>query len=154
MKKNTIAAIVIILFVLGFIVFVIVTIQQAAVQDELNQRKRMEIVGKIQFKGRVISSNIYDYGGKPYYFVCIKLDSSNTKNYYIYNDLCGFKIKNGIATMALGVVNDAVGTAIYVEANTNNKNKIILHYKNGDTDEYMFTLDPRGLKENDLNACN
>ena len=143
-----------ILAFIGFIIFAIVTIINTDEQSDIDQAKRMELVGKIQFKGKVISSKIYDYGGKSYYFVCVKIDTSNTKNFYIYNSLCGFKIKNGIATMALGVFDSYFGPAIYIEANINNNHLVILHYKKGEPDRYIFTLDPDGLKEKDLNACN
>ena len=137
-----------------FFAFVIITQSKTQDEEDKKQLRRIALIGNIQFKGKVINSKVYDYGGKSYYLICVKLDYTTANNFYLYNDLCGIKIKNGIATMSAGVLNSFDGVTNYVEVNMNNNRKVVVHYKNGDKDEFMFTLDPRGISEKDMNSCN
>ena len=136
------------------VIFIFIDQNNASNEAGKDQINRMSLIGNIQFKGKVIKSKVYDYGGKSYYMICVKLDYTNTNNFYVLNDLCGIKIKNGIATMAAGVLDSYYGIANYVEVNINNNRKVICHFKNGDKGEFMFTLDPEGLSQNDMNTCN
>lgn len=114
----------------------------------------MMLIGRIQFKGKVINSKTYRYSDKDYYLVCIKLDYSNTKDICLYNDVCCLKIKNGIATLAAGVLDKSVGVASYVEVNIGYNRKITLRYTNGDHDSFILTLATSGLPEQYMSICN
>jgi len=136
-----------------FLISVIVSQTNNAERKAEQQKIREKEIGKLQFKGKVISSKIYKYYGKNYYLVCVKLDSANVHYFYIYNDLDCIKIKNGIATFSAGYLNHVLGPVDSVAANINNSGKVEFHYKGNARDEYPMAFDPMGLKENDLNSC-
>ena len=141
--------------VFAFFLISIIISQSFNAQRKADEQKiRKAEIGKLQFKGKVISSKIYRYYGKNYYLVCVKLDSANVKNLYVFNNLDCIKIKNGMATFAAGYLNHVLGTVDSVAVNINNSGKVIFHYKNYARDEHPLGFDPMGLKESDLNACN
>jgi hypothetical protein len=137
-----------------FLISVIVSQSYNAERNANEQKIRLTEIGRLQFKGRVINSKVYRYFGKNYYMVCVKIDSANVKNLYIFNNLDCIKIKNGIATFAAGYLNHILGVVDSVAVNINNSGKIIFHYKGNARDELPLGFDPKGLKESDLNACN
>jgi hypothetical protein len=119
-----------------------------------NQKIRLAQIGKLQFKGKVINSKVYKYGGKNYYLVCVKLDSANVQAFYIYNDLDCLRIKNGIATLPAGYLNHTLGIVDSVAVNINNSGKIVFHYKDNARDVFPLGFNPMGLSESDMNTCN
>jgi hypothetical protein len=135
------------------LVFIITTIS-ANRDDELRDRKLNEYVGKVQFKGKVIHSKIYQYSGKDYFMICVQLDYSNFKEYYVLNDYCFFKIKNNIATMAVGVFNPNYGIPKYVEVNIANSGVEKFVYANGTANDFGLSLANWGLTKDDMNVCN
>jgi hypothetical protein len=137
-----------------FLMGVVTTRTCNAINDAKDQKTRKTEFGKLQFKGRVISSKTYRYFNKNYYLVCVKLDSTNVNSLYVFNNLDGIKIKNGIATFAAGYLNPVLGVADSVAANINNSGKVIFHYKAHAVDVHPLGFDLMGLKEGDLNACN
>jgi len=112
------------------------------------------MVDSISFKGRVINSKTYQFGGKNYYVICVRLDYTNVKNCYILNDLCAIKIKNNIATMAAGFLTSANGVVDYVEVNMNHNKREKFTFKNGFIDEFGFGLSNLGLTQQDMDYCN
>lgn len=136
-----------------FLISVIVSQSNNAQRKADEQKTRQRELGKLQFKGKVISSKTYKYYGKNYYLVCVKLDSASVHDFYIYNDLDCIKIKNGIATFSAGYLNHVLGAVDSVSANINGNGKVVFHYKGNARDEYPLAFDPMGLKESDLSAC-
>ncbi|MDN3580543.1 hypothetical protein [Mucilaginibacter flavus] len=140
-------------FLLGFSIFVVVffvTESNAGKED----KEILSLTGSIQFKGEVINSKVYDYSGKPYFMVCVKLDTCNVKSLFIINDLVSIKIKDGIATFPIGVLEPYYGIPVYVEENLGGKGMIKLRYKNGLSQFLPFVLANRGLTKNDMGLCN
>jgi hypothetical protein len=136
--------------VLILIVFIVTQII-ANKQDEIANKKFNEYVGKVQFKGKVINTKIFKYGGKDYFMMCVQLDYSNFKEFYVLNDYCFLKIKNNIATFSGGVLNEVPK---YVEININNSRIERFHYSDGSTDDYGLSLANYGLTKDDMNVCN
>ncbi|TWI96840.1 hypothetical protein JN11_03953 [Mucilaginibacter frigoritolerans] len=154
MKQSVKILIFIIVVIICFIAFVWIIESNSSRQEDKDQQTRLASIGNIQFKGKIINSKVYENGGRTYFMICIKLDYTNTENFYIYNNLCCLKIKNGIATMAAGFFDSDIGVPNYVEANMNRDGKIIYNYKKGDPYEGIFTLEPMGLPESYMNMCN
>ena len=137
-----------------FLMIVLLSRSNNEAEKARKQKVREVQIGKLQFKGRVISSRIYKYAGKNYYMICVKLDSSNVKSFTIYNELNCLKIHNNIATMPAGVLNNTLGVVDYVEMNINNSKQIVYHYKDRARQEFPLELDPRGVQESDMDFCN
>jgi hypothetical protein len=140
-------------FLLGSIVFIVLVVSdnKRAWKDE---RKALSLVGNVQFRGHVIHHKVYDFAGKQYYMVCIKLDYTNVTTFYELNDLCFLKIKDGIATMANGVFNPYYGIPDYIEVNVNNDLQEKFFYKGGKETRYGLSLANYNLSINDINECN
>ena len=137
-----------------FLISVILSQYYNAERSAKEQKIRKAEIGHLQFKGKVTGSKVYRYFGKNYYIACVKLDSSNVKSLYIYNNLDCIKIKNGVATFSAGYLNHILGVVDSVAVNINDSGKVIFHYKGNARDERPLGFDPLGLKESDLNACN
>jgi hypothetical protein len=137
-----------------FLVSVVISQYYNAQRNAVEQKIHLQEIGKLQFKGKVIHSKTYRYFGKNYYLVCVKLDSANVKNFYVYNNLDCIKIKDSIATFAAGYLNHTLGVVDSVAVNINNSGKIIFHYKGNARDELPLGFNPMGLTKKDLNACN
>lgn len=144
-----------ILFISGIAIilaiFLLIVIENKKNVQENDLRK--SLVANIQFKGKVINTEIIDRYGKKYLILCIALDYSNTNNIYIFNDLCALKIKNGIATIPGGLFEQNI-IPTYVEINMNNSLKNKIYFQNGEVQEYELGLGSGGLKEKDMNLCN
>ena len=154
MKVKIRPIIFLIVFFCLYIIYVIITSEQQSAQQDERYHKQLVLIGKIRFKGEIIGKKIYRYAGKNYYLICIKLDYSNTEQIYIYNNLCGLKIKNGIATISAGFYDPALGEPKYVEVNMNSDNKLKTTYKDGSSTVNICTLDPYGAPEKYMNICN
>ena len=102
--------IIFLIFILGFGFL----IHKNNKNNESSQKLMDSLMGNIQFKGKVIKSNVFKYGGKDYYMVCVKLDYANTQNFYVNNDVVFLKIKDGIASIAAGFLS-SYGVMNYVE---------------------------------------
>lgn len=123
-------------------------------RSDEQQKQRLAITGNIEFKGKVINSKIYQYAGKDYYMVCVKLDTCNIKNFYVLNDICALKIKDSKATFSAGVYVPYDGIVDYVEVNVKKSGKIKYRFKNGDVGEYELVLANSGVSTEDMNVCN
>ena len=123
------------------------------IRDQKMDKDQIALIGNIEFKGKVIKSNIINRYGKAYYTMCIQLDSTNIDNFYVFNDLCALKIKNNIATMPGGLF-DKTLIPEYVEVNLKKDLKVKIYYKNGENEEYSLGMGSGGLLESDLNLCN
>lgn len=134
-------------------VFIIIFILQTK-QSDKNEKKRVDIIGNIQFKGKVINSKVYEFAGKNYYMICVQIDTCNVKTFYVLNDLCALKIKDNIATLSGSKYSPDFGFPDYVEINMNKDGKTKFHFKNGTVDEFEWLLHTNGLTEKDLNFCN
>ena len=91
---------------------------------------------------------------KPAYQVCVKLDSSNVSNLYIYNENDALKIKNGVATFSAGYLINILGPIDSVAFNIDNSGKIFYHYAAKAWDQHTIGFDTNGLQKSDLNFCN
>src|SRR5271165_4981770 len=111
-----------------FLISVIVTQSFNAERNAEDQKNRMAEIGKLQFKGKVIGSKVYKYFRKDYCLVCVKIDSPEVKNLYVFNDLDCIKIKNGVATFSAGYLNHILGMVDSVAVNINNSGKVVFHY--------------------------
>ena len=109
-------------------------------------------LGKIKFKGKVINTAIIKRYGKEYYMICIKLDYTNTNDFYIFNENSALKIKNGIATMSGGVYikNNEI---VYIEVNMNDEKKEKVYLKNGQVDVFELLFHSGALMESDMDLC-
>lgn len=122
-----------IMFVVALTIFIVSVVWQKK-QDLENEKKALSIIGGVQFSGRVIHHKVYDFGGRNYYMVCVKLDYANVKSFYVFNDLCFLKIKDSIATMATGFYNPYLGAATYIQVNIGNDRREKYYYANGQVD--------------------
>lgn len=122
--------------------------------DSKADAARLELVHKVQFEGRVINSRIYQYGGRNYGIVCVKLDYSNVKDFYICNDLCFIKIKNNIATIDVGFINPDYGFPNYVVVNMHNSGVEIYKYGVDRTLTSRLALTNFGSTAKDMSFCN
>lgn len=146
-----------IFFSLFIIIIIIITVIQTHLDDgkaEKEHKERLVMVGHIEFKGKVINSKVYQFGGKNYYMICVKLDYSSVKEYYVLNNLCAIKIKNNIATIAAGFLSSDNGIVDYVEENIGHNGLEKFTYKNGVVYEGGYGLANMGLSEIDMNFCN
>ena len=139
--------------VAAFLVCVVVSQYNNTLRKAAEQKIRLSQIGKLHFKGKVINSKIYRYYGKNYYMICVKLDSTNIKNFFVYNNLDCLKVKNGIATFSAGYLNHTLGMVDSVEANMNNSGKVIYYYSAHAKDSSPLGFAPNGLHEDDLKSC-
>ncbi len=137
------------IFMVSLVVSQLFNAQRKAREHQI----RVSLLGNLHFKGKVISSKNYRYYGKIYYQVCVKLDSVNVKNFYVYNDLDCLRIKDSIATFSAGYLNHTLGVADSVEANMKNSGKLVLYYRGHAKDSAPLGFDPKGLHEDDLKNC-
>src|ERR1035437_8932281 len=94
-----------------FIVGYIFTAHYVSEQMANEQKVRKEKIVNLQFKGKVVNYTLYRYNKKNCYTICVKLDTTNTQNLYVCNNLDCIKIKDGIATFSAGYLNPALGIA-------------------------------------------
>jgi hypothetical protein len=146
-KRNNNIVLIIVIGIIGGIIFFSLVI----LNSEKETQKRLLMLGDLKFSGRVINSKIYDYGGRPYRLVCLKLDYSNKNNFYIFNDLCAIKIKDGIATMSVGADPNFVVNYVKVDAKNNSSN---YHYSDGAENLGEVDLKQNGLTTELMNFCN
>lgn len=137
-----------------FLMGVVTTRTCNAIRKAKDQKTRKAEFGKLQFKGKVIGSKTYRYFNKNYYVVCVKLDSTSVNNLYIFNNLDGIRIRNGIAAFAAGYLNPVLGVADSVSVNMNNSGKVEFYYKAHALETRPLGFDLMGVKESDLNTCN
>ena len=83
--------------------------------------------------------------------MCIQLDYSNVKEFYILNDYCFLKIKNNVATMTGGVLN---AMPKYVEVNIGHSGIQKYIYADGTADDFGLSLANYELTKDDMNVCN
>lgn len=121
--------------------------------SEDHYQQRLTLLGDTEFKGKVIHSKQYEYSGKTFYMVCVKIDWSNKKDFYLYKDQLTLKIKDSIATFCGGVFLSDPESIKYVEVNMNNSKKISYYRKNGEVYKKNIDLGMLGLREEDLNSC-
>jgi hypothetical protein len=136
-----------------FLVSVLLTQTFNTAHKAEDKKKRLAEIGKLQFKGKVISTKTYRYFGKNYYQVCVKLDFSTVDNLHLFNDLDCISIKNGIAAFSAGYLNNVLGPVDSVSANIGNNGKVMFYYKTHAVDSHPIGFDPMGMKESDLHAC-
>jgi len=149
--KNVILILTMILTVFTVFIFNMVRSEKKAAKSNAD---RTAMVKGIQFKGKVISYKKFDFGGRDSYMICVKLDYSNTKSFYKLNDLCFLKIKDSIATMAVGQVDSYYGMPVYVEVNINNNGMEKYTYPGGKANEFDESLGNYNLTVRDINTCN
>lgn len=110
------------------------------------------MLGNLFFRGKVINSKLYNYGGRKYRLVCLKLDSCNRKSLFMLNERCFIKIHDNVATLSIGgyepnFVVDYVTTDV-------KKNQMIYHFQTGDNDTSFIDLKRQGVLAEDVNLCN
>lgn len=141
-----------IVFLLAVIMVVILNIDDSNKADK--QERRRQIIGDVRFKGKVISAKNYDFGGRNYYMLCIKLDFSTKNNFYVFNDLCALKIKNGVATCSGNFYNPDVGYPTYVEVNMNEDGRSKFYFNHGLVHEIDWLVPLNDMPQEDMNFCN
>ena len=141
-------------FLIMAIAVIIIILKLQSKQSDQVEKRRIDVIGSIKFKGKVINSNVYDFAGKKYYMICVQLDTCNVKSFYVLNNLCALKIKNNIATLSGSVYNPDLGFPEYVEINMNNDGKTKFHFKDGSFDEFKWLLHTNGLTEKEMSFCN
>jgi hypothetical protein len=146
------------LLIILFVAFVVVIVLQLPKGDHYNdpyfQKIRTGALGKISFKGKVINYSVVhnEQFGKDYSVLCIKLDYSNTDSFYYFEDKNALRIKDGIATIPVGVLVPGQ-IPVYVDVNMNNNYKIIFHFADKRTEIYPLSFNYTGLSKEDLNYC-
>lgn len=147
------------LLIILFVAFAIVIVLQSPKNDHYNdpyfQKIRTGVLGKVSFKGKVISYKIVhnEQFGRNYLVICIKLDYSNTDSFYYFQDHNALKIKNGIATMSSGSYKPTL-IPVYVEINMNHNYKDIFYYADGEKDMFELNFTSNGISKEDMNYCN
>lgn len=121
-----------------------------------------EVYGNIQFKGEVLKVLRIDRWGRIYGMMCIKLDYTNTDNFYRFDDMSCLKIKNGIITLPTGFIGsdegydkrrDAILSAAYIEVNIdNNRQKVLIDSIGNKFSEDLY-YGSHNLIESDLRLC-
>ena len=136
-----------------FLVSLLLTRSCNAAHQAAEQKKRMAVLGKVQFRGKVTGIRTYRYFNKNYYQVCVKLDTCSVSDLYLFNELDCIRIKNGVATFSAGYLNNILGAADSVAANINNSSKVIFHYKTHAIETRALGFDAMGLQKSDLDWC-
>jgi len=149
--KQIIAILLLVSTVLTVFIVSVIRSKKEGIKDDA---ERLLIVKNIQFKGKVISYKTFDFGGRTSYMVCLKLDYSNLTSFYALNRLCFIKIKAGVATMAVGHLDQYYGIPTYVEVNINNDGMEHYTYPGGKSNTFDLSLANYDLTEKDLNTCN
>ena len=121
-----------------------------------------EVYGDIQFKGKVLKVHRIFRDGRLYGIMCIKLDYTNTDNFYRFNETC-LKIENGIVALPTNSLsNDVVKSdkrvnatlnAVYVEVNMKNNRQMVFIDSIGNKFAQDLDYQNSGLKESDLGLC-
>jgi hypothetical protein len=141
-------------FLIGFVTFAIVYTKFSNQQSEKEYLIGLKYLGDTQFKGKVVSVKKYEWAGKDYYKICIKLDYTNKQDFFVYNDLAALCVKNDTAIMAAGVFVSGWGPVQYVEFNLNNSHLLRYHYKDGTVHSFNLSIRPEGLTQTDFTSCN
>lgn len=153
--RKTIKQILFIGFIIIFFITVIVIRQFYNKEQHKNVfGNKSENIEMIQFKGAVIDSKIVKHGGRQYGIVCLKLDYSNIKSFYVFNESVCLKIKDGKAIMSIGFVMQNDKKIKYIEVNMQADKKERFFKEGGEVDEYDMTLASNGILEADMKFCN
>lgn len=129
-KEIRIQFVFIAIFFLFWIIGFIWICSQPTHEDKMQHINK--IYGSIQFKGRVIKLHKIERGGRVGGVMCIKLDFANTDDFYNFDKISCFKIKNGIATFPTSSISsetlpevNAILNAVYIEVNIDNNKQIV-----------------------------
>ena len=171
MKNENTGIIVIMCFVAIWLFCVIVSYKSNHKRGVYHKKYIEEVYGNIQFKGEVLQLHKIRRGGRIYGLMCIKLDYTNTDNFYRFDNKMGgpfstkdkmscLKIKDGIITFPTGFIGtdysiefiSAIINAKYVEVNINNSRQIV--YIDSIGNRYSTDLNfPNNLIEEDMQIC-
>ena len=154
MKKETKVLLLLLSIITVFSIVVFISQHFIKEDSENTQKWRNENISNIEFKGKVIDTKIIERGGRKYGIVCIKLDYTNIKNFYMFNDMSCLRIKNNKAIMSIGFVSESDKKINYVEININGDGKERYYKEGGGFDESDLTLASNNLIETDMKFCN
>jgi hypothetical protein len=122
-----------------------------------------KIYGNIQFKGKVLNVHKVKRWGRTCGIMCIELDSTNTNEFYRFENLSCLKIKNDIITLPTGPLsNDAVKSnecvnailsAIYIEVNMDTNKQMCFIDSAGNRFYQDLYFRSSNLKEEDMLLC-
>ena len=123
----------IIIFLL-FLFVVCVEIKKARSYREEYKIHTANIFKNLKFKGDIVSLKEYDYGGRIYGFISVKLDYCNVDSFYVFDNMSCLKISKGIAILPTNCIHphdtfdkrsNALLKSIYVMVNMKNDNQVI-----------------------------
>lgn len=97
-------------------------------RTEKYQSEIDSIYSKIEFSGEIKNVVETHHYGKPNGVICVRIDTTNTTDFYRFNDYTCLKIHNGIATIPTGCV-ELMSEAKYVEVNKNKNMKMVFYNK-------------------------
>jgi len=120
-----------------------------------------KIYGSISFRGSVIKIHHIKRGGRIYGLMCVQIDSSNTYDFYRFDEFTCLKIKDSIASMPIGFIGNQSTRSVsqilnsaYVEVNLNQNKKVVYYNSNRDTISKNLYYRNNNLKKEDLSICN
>ena len=136
MKKdqNKYFYIIIFLFSSLFLFVVCVEIKKARSYREEYMIHTANTFKDLKFKGDIVSLKEYDYGGRIYGFIIVKLDYCNVDSFYVFDNMSCLKISKGMAILPTNCIHpydtfdkrsNALLKSIYVMFNMKNDNQVI-----------------------------
>jgi len=140
-----------VLFIAAFLLIAIVFSLIDAYHSEKQRYQALSTLGDLAFSGKVVNDQVYNYGGRPYRLVCLKLNRCNQSNIYRFNDFCTLKIKDSIATMSVGGTGH-ISPVVAVEVDAR-KDIMIWRYQNATADTGKVDFRRNGLTEGQMNFC-
>lgn len=153
MKKEKKTLLLLLSIVIIFIAVIIISKNSVKEDNDSIQKWRDKNIGNIQFKGKVVESKIVEHGGRRYGIVCLDLDYSNTKDFYVFNEFACLRIKDGKAIMSIGFVMQNDEKVKYIEVNIKGDKKERFFKEGGGVDEYEMTLASNGILKEDMKNC-
>ena len=153
MKNKILRAILGVLCILLFLFFVFYSHRGMSKRMQIYQSEIDSIYSKIEFSGEIKNVVETHHYGKPNGVICVRIDTTNTADFYRFNDYTCLKIHNGIATIPTGCV-ELISEAKYVEVNKNKKMKMVFY----NTDkkvilEYDLSYWSPDVTEYDMSRC-
>jgi len=109
----------------------------------------------VEFEGRILSVQTVDHNFIEVSILCVDIDSSNTSDFYRFDEYMGLKIKDGIAVVPLGRSYSSENLRKYtsVKVNENHNKKVILSDDKGKTDTLWLDYCHEGIDESYMNIC-
>ena len=134
-KKQDIYLFIIILFFLSLFWFIVCfEIKKTRNFREEYKSHTINTFMNLKFKGNIVSLKEYNYGGRIYGLMAVKLDYCNVDSFYVFDNMLCLKISKGMAILPTNCIHpydtfdersNALLKSIYVMVNMKNDNQVI-----------------------------